>query len=75
MNIWLLLMGAGVVLAACLVTGDVVRVVRGAGPPMIRLIESALRQWCYVMHPAPMWPVRGKWRCRRCLREFPVRWR
>lgn len=30
--------------------------------------------WCYKTHPAPMWPVGGKYRCPKCLRTFPVPW-
>ncbi|MBL8231830.1 MAG: hypothetical protein JNL98_25255 [Bryobacterales bacterium] len=30
--------------------------------------------WCYVMHPAPMRPVSGQYRCPSCLRQYPVPW-
>ncbi len=30
--------------------------------------------WCTRMHPMPMWPVRGSYRCPACLREHPVPW-
>lgn len=30
--------------------------------------------WCKLMHPTPMWPVHGHYRCRACFREYPVRW-
>lgn len=30
--------------------------------------------WCYTMHPAPMWPVNGYYRCPQCQREYPVPW-
>ncbi|MCZ2075244.1 MAG: hypothetical protein HUU41_19700 [Bryobacteraceae bacterium] len=30
--------------------------------------------WCYRMHPAPMWPVNGMYRCPECQREYPVPW-
>lgn len=36
----------------------------------LRLCEA----WCYLMHPAPMRPVRGHYRCPSCLREYPVPW-
>jgi hypothetical protein len=30
--------------------------------------------WCQLMHPDPMWPVRGEYQCRVCQRKFPVAW-
>ena len=30
--------------------------------------------WCQMMHPSPMWPVKGKYRCPTCMREFSVPW-
>ncbi len=30
--------------------------------------------WCYVMHPDPMWPVNGQYRCPSCQRLYPVPW-
>ena len=30
--------------------------------------------WCKLMHPAPMWPVHGFYRCPDCWREYPVGW-
>ncbi len=30
--------------------------------------------WCRHMHPAPMWPVRGRYQCPTCLRAYPVVW-
>ena len=30
--------------------------------------------WCYKTHPTPMWPVLGKYRCPKCLRQYPVPW-
>lgn len=36
---------------------------------------TALRRlWCRWMHDSLMWPVRGQYRCRVCLRESEVRW-
>ena len=26
------------------------------------------------MHDGAMWPIKGKYICRRCLREYPVAW-
>jgi hypothetical protein len=36
--------------------------------------ESVRRQWCKAVHPAPMWPVHGFYRCRACWRLHPVPW-
>jgi len=30
--------------------------------------------WCRVMHPAPMWPVHGYYRCPACWRQYIVPW-
>ncbi len=30
--------------------------------------------WCRLLHPAPMWPVNGRYRCPVCLRSYPVPW-
>jgi len=30
--------------------------------------------WCRHMHPAPMWPVKGRYQCPTCLRAYPVAW-
>lgn len=30
--------------------------------------------WCRHMHPAPMWPVKGRYQCPACLRAYPVAW-
>jgi hypothetical protein len=30
--------------------------------------------WCTLMHPAPMWPSHGYYRCPACLREHRVPW-
>jgi hypothetical protein len=30
--------------------------------------------WCYTMHPAPMRPVRGQYRCPTCMKTYPVPW-
>jgi hypothetical protein len=39
-----------------------------------RVSEGVARGWCHTMHPAPMWPIHGEYRCRRCLRQHPVPW-
>jgi hypothetical protein len=30
--------------------------------------------WCRKMHTDAMWPIHGKYVCKRCLREHPVVW-
>ncbi|HVX64996.1 MAG TPA: hypothetical protein VHA11_00265 [Bryobacteraceae bacterium] len=30
--------------------------------------------WCRAMHPAPMWPVHGQYRCPLCMRSHRVAW-
>lgn len=30
--------------------------------------------WCTLMHNAPMWPIRGNYRCRTCGRNYLVPW-
>lgn len=30
--------------------------------------------WCRLTHSAAMWPAHGCYRCRSCLREYPVPW-
>ena len=32
------------------------------------------RFWCHFMHPAPMWPMKGRYQCPTCLRTYPVPW-
>ena len=39
-----------------------------------RVSETIARRWCYVMHPDPMWPVKGMYRCPKCHRMYPVPW-
>lgn len=39
-----------------------------------QLWEKAATTWCRVMHPAPMWPVNGQYRCPECLRTYAVPW-
>jgi hypothetical protein len=45
---------------------------------MVRLLQStysALGElWCQAMHSDAMWPVKGEYRCRTCLRSYPVAW-
>ena len=30
--------------------------------------------WCRRMHSRAMWPFRGRYVCRQCLREYTVTW-
>jgi hypothetical protein len=30
--------------------------------------------WCRKMHTEAMWPIHGRYLCKRCLREHPVEW-
>ena len=30
--------------------------------------------WCRRMHSRAMWPIHGKYLCRRCLRQHAVTW-
>ncbi len=39
-----------------------------------RAFEVPARAWCKAMHPDPMWPVGGFYRCPECLRQYPVQW-
>lgn len=41
---------------------------------MARLFNKVQEAWCRLMHPDPMWPVNGYYRCPTCLREYPVVW-
>ena len=39
-----------------------------------RLWSDSAELWCRIMHPDPMWPSHGRYRCPTCLREYPVPW-
>jgi hypothetical protein len=45
---------------------------------MIRVLSTicgkAGKTWCKMMHPDPMWPVKGKYICPTCQRTYPVPW-
>jgi hypothetical protein len=30
--------------------------------------------WCQAMHSDAMWPVKGEYQCRTCLRKYKVAW-
>ncbi|MDX2153787.1 MAG: hypothetical protein SFV54_23800 [Bryobacteraceae bacterium] len=36
--------------------------------------SSLNRMWCQLMHPSPMWPVNGQYRCPECMRVYQVPW-
>lgn len=38
------------------------------------LFERLSIWWCRTMHDSPMWPSRGRYRCRACGRSFLVPW-
>jgi len=38
------------------------------------VFERLRTRWCRMMHDAPMWPIRGHYRCRSCGRNFAVPW-
>lgn len=38
------------------------------------LWEGLNRVWCRWVHPMPMWPVNGQYRCPECLRTYKVMW-
>ena len=38
------------------------------------MFESVLRWWCRIFHRDVFHPVRGKYICGQCLREWPVPW-
>ena len=39
-----------------------------------RFRSSFAALWCRLIHPAPMWPVHGYYRCPACHRQYPVPW-
>jgi hypothetical protein len=38
------------------------------------MLTSLLAFICRAFHGRPMHPIQGQYRCRRCLRTFPVGW-
>ncbi len=41
----------------------------------VKTLGSRLQTlWCKSMHPAPMWPVKGRYQCPVCLRSYEVPW-
>ena len=45
---------------------------------MVRFIQSTYATlgglWCQAMHSDAMWPVKGEYICKTCLRRYPVAW-
>jgi hypothetical protein len=41
---------------------------------MLTLWNRASIGWCRTFHPETLWPVHGHYRCRACLRTYPVPW-
>ncbi len=41
---------------------------------MIKTSRRIAEFWCRMMHPAPLWPSHGHYRCRTCWRKYPVPW-
>jgi hypothetical protein len=39
---------------------------------MNRLLKKIGELWCTNVHRSAMWPVRGRYLCAVCLREYPV---
>ena len=37
---------------------------------MRNVIERIEQLWCENMHTETMWPIHGKYRCGKCLREY-----
>lgn len=35
-------------------------------------LDQVEQFWCHTMHTQVMWPVHGEYRCRVCLRSYPV---
>jgi hypothetical protein len=41
---------------------------------MLFMFNRIADMWCRKMHREAMWPIHGKYVCRRCGREYPVEW-
>jgi hypothetical protein len=41
---------------------------------MKSLIDNVSRIWCVMLHSDLMWPIHGHYCCRRCLRQYRIRW-
>ena len=38
------------------------------------MLDELAVLWCKTMHSKAMWPMRGKYTCPDCLRQYPVAW-
>lgn len=36
--------------------------------------EWIARRWCRWLHRRAMWPIKGHYLCRTCLRSYEVQW-
>lgn len=36
--------------------------------------SSLGEMWCQAMHSDTMWPVKGEYQCKTCLRKYRVAW-
>lgn len=41
---------------------------------ILRTTDWLADRWCYLMHPDPMWPIHGRYLCRKCQRSRAVPW-
>lgn len=44
------------------------------GRKLVQFSDVIGRVWCGLMHQKITWPVRGRYRCRTCWREYEVVW-
>lgn len=38
------------------------------------MFERLGQWWCKKMHRRAMWPIHGRYVCKKCLREYPITW-
>lgn len=43
-------------------------------PAAVPVLKRLRETFCRIFHGRPMHPFRGEYRCRVCLRSYPVRW-
>src|SRR3954468_1035613 len=41
---------------------------------MRSLVRHIGSTWCKLMHSNPMWPINGKYQCRKCYRYRVITW-
>jgi len=44
------------------------------GPRSSGLLARLGDLWCRRMHDSPMWPIHGRYQCRKCHRYHDVTW-